>query len=786
MQLESLNKGEKGKINIQNTCKTAVIERPGCNYVNIAQLIKEGVYLEPEIKSNLDKVFILYRALSIMLFNFAQSGHPGGSISAGRMFISTFLKGGMKYDISLPWRKDADMPVIAAGHKAMGWYSWLSILFEAVKQEQPDLLPPEEKYLRLEDLLGFRKNKSVITTLRKNFHSKTLDGHPTPETPFTHLVTGASGVGVTTSVGLAFGAGDIYRNMPPNIFTFEGEGGMTPGRVEEALMIAGRGQLGNYILLVDHNDASIDVCDLCHGAYSSITPEERGIIHGFETILIENGKDFNQIIAAFDYLNKYLLNSNKPKMIVFRTEKGEGYGYGTNKSHGAGWKMDEPSYFEAQKIFEETFGIKLEKIPADANTEVIEEYFWKSIQTIRQALEKDDKLRKFIVENVILAKEELNKRNSERPEIKTTFINKLFSLNPLSTPPPESLQLKPGNKMALRESLAITLGELNKISNEGFFFAAADLFGSLALDKAVPKIYHSAQNMDARVIAGGITEDGLSGVMAGISAYGSHIGVLGSYAAFLTSMGWTASRLHAIGHDVTERSQLNPLILITGHAGPKTGEDGPTHACPQALSAWASFPKGLVITLTPWDNTEVWPLMLSALSQNKRPAVIAAFVTRPSETIINRIQLGFAPAVHSISGVYALRKPDPSKKCHGYIILQGSAVMYELVNVIQEIDTEGFNLGYYYISSRELFELLPQDEQDEIWNDEMSNNAMGITDFTIDTMEKWVTSAKGRKLSLYPFQGGHFLGSGKGYEVLKQGGLDSEAIKKRILEFAGN
>jgi hypothetical protein len=60
--------------------------------------------------------------------------------------------------------------------------------------------------LRLEDLLGFRRNPDTTTPLFLQYNAKPLDGHLTPATPFVRLSTGASGVGVPTSLGLTFGA----------------------------------------------------------------------------------------------------------------------------------------------------------------------------------------------------------------------------------------------------------------------------------------------------------------------------------------------------------------------------------------------------------------------------------------------------------------------------------------------------------------------------------------------------------------------------------------------------
>ncbi|MCX7648727.1 MAG: hypothetical protein N2Z60_08955, partial [Elusimicrobiales bacterium] len=157
-----------------------------------------------------------YRTLCAVLYNFAPtSGHPGGSISSGRI-VQSLIFDNMLYDFSNPQRPDNDIISYAAGHKAMGLYAMWALRNELIKSGDSTLLPKEEKYqLRLEDLLGFRRNPTNDTPLFKKFKSKALDGHPSPQTPFIKISTGASGVGVGASIGLAFGAMDAFRTNPP-------------------------------------------------------------------------------------------------------------------------------------------------------------------------------------------------------------------------------------------------------------------------------------------------------------------------------------------------------------------------------------------------------------------------------------------------------------------------------------------------------------------------------------------------------------------------------------------
>jgi transketolase len=279
----------------------------------------------------------------------------------------------------------------------------------------------------------------------------------------------------------------------------------------------------------------------------------------------------------------------------------------------------------------------------------------------------------------------------------------------------------------------------------------------------------------------------MAGIISGLSSYGHHIGVGSSYGAFIAPLGHIAGRLHAIGNQARQAitpGPYRPMVLVCAHAGVKTGEDGPTHADPQALQLLQeNFPLGTLITLTPWDPQEIWTLMSAALA--KRPAVIAPFVTRPTEKVLDRKALGLAPAPVASSGVYLLLRAE--KKSRGTIVLQGSEVAYAFIQeAMPLLKKEGIDLDVYYIASAELFDLLPRPVQEQIYPEARAKEAMGITGFTLPTMDRWVRSDQGRLMTLHPFQKGHYLGSGQADMVLAEAGLDGasqfEAIRRYVRE----
>ena len=761
-------------------------------YINAAdRLVNEGRPLDESTTRDCDTLDLIYRTLCAVMYNYAPlSGHPGGSISSGR-FVQRLLFDVMDYDLSHPQRRDADIISYAAGHKALGLYAIWALRNEIARIAAPELLPQDEHFqLRLEDLLGFRRNPATNTPLFKQFHSKPLDGHPTPSTPFVRLSTGASGVGLSTSLGLAWAARDIYGENAPRVHIIEGEGGMTPGRVAEALAAAGTASLDNIILHVDWNQASIDSNHVCReedkpGEYVQWTPAELAYLHDWNVIYVPDGFDWQQITIAQRLALD--LHSGQPTAIVYRTIKGWRYGMEGRASHGAGHGLCSKAFFHAvaellpknQTAIPRCDGAQ--RCCGGTDATVLEQCYWETLCLIRRALEVRQSTTEALAAHLCAAQNRLNNlQRMPRVDAPTIEVAYETAAYPDTHHPPNELALKLRTKTTLRDELGRVLGYYNRLTNGGFIVAAADLLGSTSINKATdtfpPGFYHRLTNPGARQLAiGGICEDAMMGMLSGISSFGSHIGAGSSYGAFSAPLGHIAARLHAIGNQArvaSEGGANRPFFLICAHAGLKTGEDGPTHADPQALQLLQdNFPLGSMITLTPWDPQEIWFLVSAALT--KRPAIIAPFVTRPPETVLDRAALGLPPAALAAHGVYRLRSARGQSQ--GTVVLQGAGVMNIFVNeTLPLIDHAGLNLNIYVVTSSELFDLLPPAQRAEIFPEAHQRKAMGISDFTFATMTRWIRSDYGRKHSLHPFSHGHFLGSGSGAAVMKEAGLDGK------------
>lgn len=772
-------------------------------FLDIPPEAPEGSGLTKRDQDVFERFDLIYRSLCALLYNYVPtSGHPGGSISSGRI-VESLLFDGMDYDLGRPEREDSDILSYAAGHKTLGLYALWALRTEIARIGAPELLPKDDRaMLRLEDLLGFRRSPAMKTALQKKLGVKFLDGHPTPATPFVRLATGASGVGMSASIGLAVGAKDRFGSQSPFVHIVEGEGGMTPGRVSEAMAAAGTMSLGNVVLHLDWNQASIDSDRVCRegavpGDYVQWEPAEAAYLHDWNVIRVSEGMSFPAILSA--QRKALALNNGQPTAVVYRTVKGWNYGIQGRASHGAGHKLCSEGFYTALKPFLDEAKASLPRCEGSGakrrcadgkKPEVMEECFWEALGVLRHVLEDNGPLVKALAERLRESRKRLEKK-ARQPRVGAPHVEAVRELaKKTKTSTPKELRLGPGTVTTLRGELGKALNYYNKASGGALFVASADLMGSTnanLVGAGFPEgWFNAAKNPGSRLLStGGICEDAMSGILAGISGFGRAIGVGSSYGAFLAALGHIPARLHAIGSQALQARTgegFNPLVLICAHAGLKTGEDGPTHADPQALQLFqGNFPAGTMITLTPWDPQEVWILLSAALA--KKPAVIAAFVTRPNETVPDREALGLAPPSDAASGVYKLRAAKGGKP-EGTLVLQGSEVAFAFVReTLPLLQKEGIDLDVYYVASSELFDMLPPAKRREIFPEKAASSALGITGFTLPTMDRWILSERGRAGTLYPFHGGRFLGSGQAEAVMKEAGLDGRGQLKAIKAF---
>ncbi|MFI5337901.1 MAG: hypothetical protein ACHQ5A_14020, partial [Opitutales bacterium] len=507
-------------------------------YVNAAERVaREGGPLDDTARAHCENFDLIYRTLCAVMYNYVPlSGHPGGSISSGR-FVSRLLFETLDYELAHPGRTDADIISYAAGHKALGLYALWALRNEIARIAAPDLLARDERFqLRLEDLLGFRRNPGADTPLYRQLRAKALDGHPTPATPFVRLSTGASGVGLPASLGLAWGAADFFGDKAPRVHIIEGEGGLTPGRVAEALAAAGTASLGNVVLHLDWNQSSIDSNRVCReggtpGDYVQWTPAELAYLHDWNVIYVPDGFDWQQITLAQRLA--LTLENGQPTAIVYRTVKGWQYGIEGRASHGAGHALCSDGYYAALAPLLPKGAMPLpscngnsQRCGGGKDAATVEQCYWETLGLIRRTLELQRPTVDALAGQLRAATNRLNARalhpRPDAPKLESAYAAATGAQDRL----PPQLLLKAGAKITLRDELGRVLNHYNRLTGGAFVVASADLLGSTSLNKATDGFpagfYNRLTNPLARQLAtGGICEDAMTAILAGISAFGS-------------------------------------------------------------------------------------------------------------------------------------------------------------------------------------------------------------------------------------------------------------------------
>lgn len=274
------------------------------------------VYSGIELK---EKSKELRKMLLTMIYK-AQSGHPGGSLSATDI-ISTLYFHTLRLDPKNPKWEDRDRFVLSKGHVCPVLYSALI-------------------------MKGFIEEEA-LGTLRKQ--GSILQGHPDMKRcPGIEISTGSLGQGISCAVGMAIAGKRDKKDY--RVYTLVGDGECGEGQVWEAAMAANKYQLDNFTVIIDNNGLQND------GFAKDIMPtldlEKKFEAFGFQTVRID-GHDVLQIEAALDFMQTQ--KNGKPKCIVCNTIKGKGVSFMENVPKWHGVAPNDEEYAQAMKEIEEGF-----------------------------------------------------------------------------------------------------------------------------------------------------------------------------------------------------------------------------------------------------------------------------------------------------------------------------------------------------------------------------------------------------------------------------------------------
>jgi transketolase len=248
----------------------------------------------------------------------AQSGHPGGSMSAADVMVALYFYK-MRHDPSNPKWEKRDRFVLSKGHVSPALYSVLA----------------RSGYFPLKKLKEFRKLGGD------------LQGHPDMnKTPGVEISTGSLGHGIGAAVGMALGL--KLSGSDSKVYCMIGDGEAQEGSVWEASMAASHYNLNNLVVILDNNNLQIDgPVDEVMSIYPAA---EKWRAFGWKVIEI-NGHDFEEIRRALDEADS---SRFKPVMIVAKTVKGKGVSFMENRAEWHGKALPPELLKEALKELGET------------------------------------------------------------------------------------------------------------------------------------------------------------------------------------------------------------------------------------------------------------------------------------------------------------------------------------------------------------------------------------------------------------------------------------------------
>jgi len=245
----------------------------------------------------------------------ANSGHPGGSLSAADIVTALYFGGVLKHDPKRPDWPDRDRFILSKGHGVPVLYAALA----------------ERGYFPTSELKTLRQVDSR------------LQGHPVQGlTPGIEASTGSLGQGLSIGIGHAIAGrldGKHYRT-----YVLLGDGECQEGQVWEAVMAAGNYELDTLIAIVDNNRYQLDgpVEEI-----NSIQPlADKFRAFKWHTLEV----DGHDIGAVLDALHQARAHEGRPTCIIAHTVKGKGVTFmeNNNEFHGKAPNADQLAVALAQ------------------------------------------------------------------------------------------------------------------------------------------------------------------------------------------------------------------------------------------------------------------------------------------------------------------------------------------------------------------------------------------------------------------------------------------------------
>ncbi|MCH8062038.1 MAG: hypothetical protein IH861_06005 [Chloroflexi bacterium] len=805
-------------------------------------------------KERLEDIGFLTAMTLVVMGNYAQTGHFGGPLAYTPYTVAIHLVGpklgGLRYDYRRPKHPYADKFMLAGGHNAPVTYAMWMIMGEAMARkhamtgDKRYAVDPNTAMLSI-DALGFRRGSGALETLlsdndltdhplmaqAKIRGIRALAGHA-ESTDLTNDVNGGpSGIGIATAAGKAvfwdmIGAPDSLK-----IIAIEGEFAMTSGHSQEMKTQAVAQQVGKRLrIFLSYNNAGIDdelVGSVIKPQYDAYRIQDQWASYGWNTLYLDNGNDFEQVVAALKTMEDWDPADDRPMIVIGKTvkgwwpaaENGKIPDYGDQivsyASHPYAFAMNGDYFQGLAATFEKRFGVEFQGIRDGAVTDTRErliqlktnmdvamsvlgenglgDWLADRLVEIGDSVDDDMPLRidrtvdpfqdsRLAVKNLPVEPQTVTVKNPISGEEKVVSI-KLFE--------------EPGNVRGTRRAISEITKWMNYVTDNRFVIVAADLAESINVEGgSFWGHYDPVKNPAGVRLKAAIQEAGNASTAIGLVGQSAsmdpkkHVGVWaisGSYGAF-TPLMYLPARVWS------QQNQNSPfrvgvLNVLAGHSGPETAADARTHFGIFSPQVWKLFPRNQVITLSFWDYNDVAPAYFAAVeiaARDPKVGVIVLEVARPDFPAADRSTFADTDLMAAAKGFYVIKDFDPGKPRHGYVLVQGSSSTVNLVKVLPRLEQDGVNVKVVSAISEALFHRQTKEYQDSVFPSAAAYDLMVVS---TGTRRVWPYQSVGPltdEYSLVSDWHDEWLTGGTESDVITEAHLDTESIYQGIKRFAND
>ncbi|MFC1492046.1 transketolase [Nitrospinota bacterium] len=253
----------------------------------------------------------LMRAYALTAITCAQSGHPGGSLSAMEIMASLFLSE-LKHDPNNPDWEERDRFFLSKAHVVPALYA----------------AQVEAGYHRLEEMVTLRRLGSPFQGHTDRVKLKGIE-----------MSGGSLGQGFGIAVGCAKAA--KMDGKPYRVYVLMGDGEQQEGSIWEAAMAASNFGLDNLVGVIDKNRLQID--GWVDGVMNIDPIAEKYRAFNWNVIEVD-GHSISELLNAFKKAREV---NGQPTVVIAQTVKGKGISF---MEDVAGWHGKAPTkeqYLEA-------------------------------------------------------------------------------------------------------------------------------------------------------------------------------------------------------------------------------------------------------------------------------------------------------------------------------------------------------------------------------------------------------------------------------------------------------